>query len=137
MKKSNLPLFEFLIPLALAVLLFLAKRQVVSSTFYVAAAVMGSFYFFPLRLFIGRFLKVPTFQQKAVRGFASVVLFQISAFSGVLLSAKTGHPLYLITLATGVINAILLVGFVVRKDDARLALSHFGFMFLLAVMVFG
>ena len=137
MKKSTLPLIEFLIPLALSVLLFLAQRQVVSSTIYVAAAVMVSFYFFPLRLFVGGFLKVPTFQRKAVRGFASVVLFQISAFSAVLLSAKTGHPLYMVTLVTGVINAILLMGFVVRNDNARLTLSHFGFMFLLAVMVFG
>lgn len=29
MKKSILPFFEFLIPLALAVLLFLAKKQVI------------------------------------------------------------------------------------------------------------
>jgi len=32
---------------------------------------------------------------------------------------------------------ILLVVFVVRNDHARLALAHFGFMFLLAVVVFG
>jgi len=32
---------------------------------------------------------------------------------------------------------ILLVGFLVRNDDAQLALAHFGFMFLLAVVVFG
>ncbi|MFO7827005.1 MAG: hypothetical protein R6V23_00170 [Bacteroidales bacterium] len=136
MKKSTLPLLESLMPLALAVLLFMAKKQVVSSTLYVAAAVMVSFYFFPLRLFVGGYLRVPAFQQKAMRGFASVILFEISAFSGVLLFAKTGHPLYLVTLVTGLINALLLVYFVVRNDDARLSLSHFGFMLLLAAVVF-
>jgi len=44
-KKSTLPFLEFLIPLVLAVLLFLAKKEVVSPTLYVAAAVMVSFYF--------------------------------------------------------------------------------------------
>ena len=137
MKKTTLPFIEFLIPLLLAVLLFLAKKQVVSSSVYVAAAVMGGFYFFPLRLFIGGFLKVPTFQQKALRGFASLVLSQIAAFSAVLLFAASGHPLYPVTLLTGVINIILLIGFSIRNDEARLALSHFGFMLLLAVVVFG
>lgn len=136
MKKSILPLLEFLIPLALAVLLFLAKKQVISSAVYVAAAVMGSFYFFPLRLFVGSFLKAISFQQKAMRGFASVMLFEISAFSGVLLSAGSGHPLYMVVLASGLINALLLIYFVVRHDNARLSLSHFGFMLLLAVVVF-
>jgi hypothetical protein len=136
MKKSILPLFEFLIPLALAVLLFLAKKQVISSAVYVAVAVMGSFYFFPLRLFVGRFLKVPTFQQKALRVFASLVLSQIAAFSAVLFFAESGHPLYPVTLFSGLINVILLIGFVLRKDDARLSLPHFGFMLLLAVVVF-
>jgi hypothetical protein len=136
MKKSIFPLLEFLIPLALAVLLFLAKKQVISSAVYVAAAVMGSFYFFPLRLFVGGFLKAISFQQKAMRGFASVMLFEISAFSGVLLSAGPGHPLYMVVLASGLINALLLIYFLVRNDDARLSLSHFGFMLLLAVVVF-
>lgn len=137
MKKSILTLFEFLIPLVLAVLLFLAKKQVVPSAVYVAAAVMAGFYFFQLRLFVGGFLKEPTFQKKAVRGFASLVLARVFAFLAVLLFATSGHPLYPITMIAGVINAILLIGFAVRNDDARLSLSHFGFMLLLGVVVFG
>jgi hypothetical protein len=55
----------------------------------------------------------------------------------VLLFAASGDQLYPVTMLTGVINIILLIGFSIRNDEARLALSHFGFMLLLAVVVFG
>ena len=128
---------EFLLPLLLTILFFLSSNGIISEILYVIIALFTSFYFFPLRIIINPIIINSTKQQKLLLSLSSFILSTIVILSilgfYIDLTSDTFFKLAVYTL--GFLNVFFLFYFHYVNQPRSIFITHFCFMFLIALMI--
>ena len=112
MTKQKIIQKDYIFLIILAVLNFLSTKEVIPNYVYLLIALLGSFYFFPIKLFLDKSLFTGPMKRKVIKVFSYFIISSIIVFSALLFYTDDGNNFIRTTLFVyGMLNLILLFYF--------------------------
>lgn len=112
MTKQNILKKDYILLLLLSVLYFLSIQKVIPNFVYLIIALINSFYFFPIKLFLDKSLFTGPMKRKVIKVFSYFIISSIIVFSALLFYTDDGNNFIRTTLFVyGMLNLILLFYF--------------------------
>lgn len=111
MTKTNILKKDYILILILSVLYFLSVKNVIPTFAYLIIALVGSFYFFPIKLFLDKNLFNETRNKKIAKILSYFVIGNIIVFSALMLYVDGPGFFRNSLFVYGILNSILLFYF--------------------------